>query len=274
MKSRSSWGARRPKSIRRRMMSSRSSRHWNGPQVRVAGKTTWDHDKCPALIRGIQNFHMDSRGWNDIAYNFIVCPHDEVYEGRGFDVTNGANGTNSGNMSSHAIMWLSGQGNSFTDGEKSGFRKAVQLVSERTTAPAKAMSHRDHKPTECPGDERYNWIKSGMPISGSTPQKPSQPKPEPKDEFTMDAEAKQAFKSLNERIDTLENQNKAMAFVIGIDFNDKSPNDTADRATLGQALAWAKAGAIKAFDGDAAAARKEAVKYDPGNPAYVKSVKK
>lgn len=170
---RQEWGARPPRSRVVGNLSSFTTGHWNGPKVTVNGRTSWDHSHCPRLVRGIQNFHMDGRGWVDIAYNFVVCPHGSIFEGRGFNVCNAANGTNTGNKTSHAVMWLSGQGNPFTEQEKLGFIGAVKLISENTTAPYKAIGHRDHKATDCPGDERYAWIKAGF--SESIPPKVSHP---------------------------------------------------------------------------------------------------
>ncbi|XP_033150318.1 peptidoglycan-recognition protein LE [Drosophila busckii] len=37
------------------------------------------------LIRDIQCFHIESRGWNDIAYNFLVGCDGNIYEGRGWE---------------------------------------------------------------------------------------------------------------------------------------------------------------------------------------------
>lgn len=167
---RAGWAARSPKSRVNATMNRPSTGHWNGPAVRVAGKVTWSHDRCFALVRGIQNFHMDSRGWADIAYNFVVCPHGHIFEGRGRNVRNGANGTSAANANSHAIMWLSGQTNPFTDGEKLGYRQAQNHVATGTTAPDSSVGHRDHKATECPGAERYSWLRGKQPIpTGSRP---------------------------------------------------------------------------------------------------------
>lgn len=174
--SRAEWGARKPKSRSTGALSAKSTGHWNGPTVTIGGKTSWDHSRCPSLVRGIQNFHMDSRGWADIAYNFVVCPHGTIFEGRGLNVRNGANGTNKGNMTSHAIMWLSGERNPFTESEKRGFKECSRYIDEKTAAPAECIGHRDHKATACPGDERYSWIHKGMPVSG-TPSKPSPAEP-------------------------------------------------------------------------------------------------
>lgn len=157
------WGARPPDFRRITSMNSPSTAHWNGPTIIINGLTTWDHSRCASLVRGIQNYHMDNKGWSDIAYNFLVCPHGYVFEGRGINVINGANGTNIGNYTSHAICCLAGEGNVFSDSEKQAFRDCVEYISNNTGAPNQSIGHRDHKSTTCPGDERYLWVHQGMP---------------------------------------------------------------------------------------------------------------
>lgn len=41
---------------------------------------------CSAVVREIQRFHMDTRGFSDIAYNILVGGDGETYEGRGWDM--------------------------------------------------------------------------------------------------------------------------------------------------------------------------------------------
>jgi hypothetical protein len=38
--------------------------------------------QVPALLRGIQRYHMDSNGWNDIGYNYLIDRCGRVWEGR------------------------------------------------------------------------------------------------------------------------------------------------------------------------------------------------
>jgi hypothetical protein len=38
--------------------------------------------QVPGMIAGIQRFHQDGRGWNDIAYNFVVDRFGRLWEGR------------------------------------------------------------------------------------------------------------------------------------------------------------------------------------------------
>ncbi|XP_069701744.1 peptidoglycan-recognition protein 1-like isoform X1 [Periplaneta americana] len=42
-------------------------------------------EECSERVRGIQKFHMKTRGWSDIAYSFLVGGDGNVYEGRGWD---------------------------------------------------------------------------------------------------------------------------------------------------------------------------------------------
>jgi len=170
IRSRSQWGARSPRRRSTGTMADPSTGHYNGPDVTVRGQKEFDHRHCDGLVRGIQNFHMDGRGWNDIAYNYVICPHGVIYEGRGLNTWNGANGTNHGNQNSHAVMWLAGEGNAFTMRAKAAFRSIVKYISERTAAPYRAIGHRDHKSTACPGDTRYAWIRGGMKLDSSPRQ--------------------------------------------------------------------------------------------------------
>ncbi len=39
-----------------------------------------------AVVRGIWDYHVNSNGWDDVGYNWLVDPNGELYEGRGDDV--------------------------------------------------------------------------------------------------------------------------------------------------------------------------------------------
>lgn len=161
---RGQWGARIPQYVKKGRLNKASTAHWHGNLVTVYGKKEWDHIKCAQLVRGIQNYHMNARSYSDIGYNFVVCPHGYTFEGRGINVVNAANGTNYGNQSSHAICVLAGEGNPFKMEEKIGFRATVKYIAERAEAADDCIGHRDHKSTVCPGDLRYKWVRSGMPV--------------------------------------------------------------------------------------------------------------
>jgi len=161
---REQWGARPPKQRSPFYPTQPSTAHWNGPTLKIRGEVTWGHEFCSAIVRGIQNFHMDQRKWSDIAYNWLECPHGYTYEGRGLKYQNGANGTNTANRTSPAVCYLGGEGNPFTDEAKVGFNQVAQYVASNSSAKPGMIGHRDHKSTACPGDVIYRWVKSGMPV--------------------------------------------------------------------------------------------------------------
>lgn len=39
---------------------------------------------CSSRVRSFQTYHMNSRGWDDISYNFLIGGDNYVYEGRGW----------------------------------------------------------------------------------------------------------------------------------------------------------------------------------------------
>lgn len=130
--------------------------HWEGPHM-----GTFSHSECAGKVRGIERFHKLTRGWAGIAYNLLVCPHGYVFEGRGAGVRSAANGTSGigGNDHWYAVCYLSGEGDPLTDAGKAGLIDAVQHL-RLAGAGEKVNGHRDHHPTQCPGDAIYSWLQT------------------------------------------------------------------------------------------------------------------
>lgn len=81
--SRTSWGARPAKS------NPRIASRLNLAVVHHTVSTnSYSAGQVPAILRSVQAFHMDSRNWDDIGYNFLVDRFGRVWEGRGGGIRN------------------------------------------------------------------------------------------------------------------------------------------------------------------------------------------
>lgn len=172
--SRASWGARPPRHRTGLTPSGGTTVHYEGPRM-----GTFPHESCASKVRAIQNFHMDERGWSDIAYTAVVCPHGWVFEGRWIGVRTGANGTHPGNAAWYAVCALIGAGDAVTSEMRSAFVEVCDHLRQHGRAGADVNGHRDHKPTACPGDLLYADVQAGT--FERTPTTPPRPQP-PDDE--------------------------------------------------------------------------------------------
>lgn len=119
--------------------------HYGGP-----AQSLRSHAACVARWRDWQTFHMDTHGWVDIAYTGGYCDHGYAFAGRGLGIRTAANGTNTGNQSYYAFVWLGGEGETPT-------RKALDalawwVVQARDHGAGKRVRpHRVFTGTKCPG---------------------------------------------------------------------------------------------------------------------------
>lgn len=120
------------------------------------------HDEFPsysARVRETQNFHMDVRGWNDIAYNFLVARDGTLFEGRGWDTMPAA--TEHHNSHTIAICFLGSDKvgrDDVTDAGRKALANFIRDVNKRAKRTLKVKGHRDFNSTDCPGNELYHWI--------------------------------------------------------------------------------------------------------------------
>src|SRR5262249_11672470 len=48
----------------------------------TAGSNSYTAAQSPAIVRGIEVYHVKGNGWNDIGYNFLIDKYGQVFEGR------------------------------------------------------------------------------------------------------------------------------------------------------------------------------------------------
>lgn len=165
---RSDWGARQPRSRSTVSPSSRTEF-----VVHYAAEEEDNIHDCAAAVRGIQNYHMDGHGWADIAYNFLVCNHGDVFEGRGWDVI-GAHSPNH-NTIGIGICFLGDDDPNHQDASPAA-RAALKAMADNADIHcSKKLSRVGHKDTQkpgytsCPGEELHTWVHAGMPLDGDVP---------------------------------------------------------------------------------------------------------
>jgi hypothetical protein len=119
------------------------------------------HRNCAARVHGIQAFHMDTRGWNDVAYNWLVCKHGYVFRGRGWEVRSAATGPANG--FSVAVCFLGDDvagRDDVTELGRDAIRSVLAFVTRNAPAFEGVRGHRDFMQTTCPGDELYHFAHS------------------------------------------------------------------------------------------------------------------
>ncbi|XP_072930536.1 peptidoglycan-recognition protein LC-like isoform X2 [Epargyreus clarus] len=126
----------------------------------TATGSCFTQSECVLHVRNIQTFHIESRGWDDIGYNFLVGGDGSVYYGRGWDYE-GAH-TKYYNKYSIGIAFI-GTFNSEapTKQQVEACQKLIKLGVElkKLAKDYKLLAHRQLMSTLSPGDRVYNIIK-------------------------------------------------------------------------------------------------------------------
>jgi hypothetical protein len=119
--------------------------HWSGADV---GKDL--HNLCASKVRGIQRYHQQNKGWADIAYNYVICPHGHVFVGRGEQSASAANGTTASNRTYSAVCFLAGPHDPLTILQRGTFLGLREYLMQRGVLN-RVWPHLRFITTECPG---------------------------------------------------------------------------------------------------------------------------
>jgi hypothetical protein len=157
----------------------------------TADRNTYTREQVPAIMRATYTYHVKSRGWCDIGYNFLVDRFGRVFEGRfgGAQLpvlgahTGGFN-TNSfgialiGNFQSAAptAAMLEKTARVIAWKFDANYRSPVTTLVMNGKRLYTISGHRDTKATECPGNQLYSklrWLRQRVMVliggSVSTP---------------------------------------------------------------------------------------------------------
>ncbi|MFD7560130.1 N-acetylmuramoyl-L-alanine amidase [Streptomyces sp. NPDC059835] len=154
--SRAEWGARPAKDVTR-----------VDPSARTGFTVHYSDGPTTQSVRQIQNYHMDSNGWSDIGYNFLVDDTGRIFEGRGWYVQ-GAHA--SGWNTSHIGVCFIGEDGDATERAYSSIRA---LYDQANILAGRKLEKTYHgglpgNATSCPGAKLRAWVQNGMPAWGVT----------------------------------------------------------------------------------------------------------
>lgn len=147
--------------------------HHRGPGD--AGDLVSEED-CRRDIAAVYEGHLadEEQNYDDIAYNFVVCLHGHIYEGRGYE-RGEANGNSyvdgvGRNAGFYSVLGLMRSDNLATEEMLTSMRGLIAHL--RQSAPKKAgpkiLRHSDGFPTECPGNLAM-YARQGSTIDPSAP---------------------------------------------------------------------------------------------------------
>jgi hypothetical protein len=69
----------------------------------TAGSNDYNPGDTPAILRGIQAYHMGTLGYCDIAYNFLIDKYGQIFEGRAGGLTNPIIGGHAGGFNTASV---------------------------------------------------------------------------------------------------------------------------------------------------------------------------
>ena len=150
----------------------------------TANANNYTEAQAPAIVRGIEVYHVEGNGWNDIGYNFLVDRFGNIYEGRAGGIERNVVGAHVEGFNTGTVG-ISLIGNFSTVTPPKAMQDAlVKLLAWRldvahidplstvvytsggnakfkagTLVTLRAISgHRDAAPSECPGQAAYRLI--------------------------------------------------------------------------------------------------------------------
>jgi SpoIID/LytB domain protein len=143
----------------------------------TAGSNTEPKDRSAAVVKATQAYHMNSRDWCDIAYNFLVDRYGQIFEGRKGGIDKVVRGAHSGNGPvNEETTGIALMGTFTTAAPPAEMKSAlVRLTAWKLALHGVAAKgtyslggktlnriagHRDVVSTECPGAAVYSWLTS------------------------------------------------------------------------------------------------------------------
>jgi len=137
--------------------------HYMGPKV-PSRVYAGDEKAVANYLEGVRRYHVFTKGWSDIAYNYAVDNEGRIWTLRGARYLSGANGDTDVNSTHLAIVAVLGKGQVPSDAMLKGIRVAVRRLRMRYPFRLKEITtHAALRPggTECPGKYLIREVGAG-----------------------------------------------------------------------------------------------------------------
>ncbi|XP_030748585.1 peptidoglycan-recognition protein 2-like [Sitophilus oryzae] len=118
---------------------------------------------CKTRLHGIQNYHMDQKGWDDIGYNFMIGGDGTIFEGRGWGLT-GAHAVKYNSLSIGICLLGNFQETNPSAAQLMALESLIEcgVKEEKIHGQYRLMGHRQVSATACPGNKLFRVL-SHMP---------------------------------------------------------------------------------------------------------------
>ena len=166
----------------------------------TSGSNSYSAGDVPGIIRGIQAYHQQGRGWNDIGYNVVADKYGRLWHARGGDVEKAVIGAHvAGHNTGTFGISVLGTYNSAAPPKKTrdavasaiAWKFSINGISKATSS--NMVGHRDLGQTDCPGDAFYakmGEMRSTVNSILKTGEQPSDGKDDKKDDDKKDDDKK------------------------------------------------------------------------------------
>jgi hypothetical protein len=152
--SRSQWGAQPPKGGAFKPL---NRRRVTGVVVHHSGVE--QPPRGAEAVRAYERHHL-AKGWDGIAYNWLVDETGTIFEGRGWGARGGA--TKGWNAKSISVCYTGYGFNQPNATVLKSFKTVVGEAEARFKKPLWITTHRRKSQTTCPGDWLGDWVERGM----------------------------------------------------------------------------------------------------------------
>lgn len=136
----------------------------------TVNSNSYGRAEVPGILRAIQAYHQDARGWSDIAYNFLIDRFGEIWEGRAGGIDNPVVGahTSGNNEGSVGVAFIGTATDSVPATTVDAFGRLIgwkMSIAGVQPSRSNVLGHRDVGRTSCPGTALYAAI--GRIVNGA-----------------------------------------------------------------------------------------------------------